>query len=243
MGRRAAVATVAAVAFLGACSTAGSDADSGSATTTSDPRSKVGLVAADHPECQQLGEAILKYLTTGDTSDDPRIEQAYADTRASILSQPEESREGVARARASDAIIACDEQLAEEAAAAAEAEAQAEAEEQAEREAEERERQRQEEKAAAAEAKRLQLERFAEACAALGGEADDLSCTVDYPGWPDMYVPMDENGQLIPNDVSANRETCATAIEDAQVSAQDGFPWAELPRFYEDSGVCTFGSP
>jgi hypothetical protein len=245
VGRRSTVAVVLSLALLSACGVKGSTSGSSDPdpTPTSAPKSEVGLVAADHPECQQLGEAILQYLTTGDTSDEPEIEQAYADTRAAILAQPQEARDGVARARASDAIASCDARLYEQAAAQAEAEAQAEAQEQADREAAERQRQQQEEEAAAAEAERQQLEHFAQACEAVGGEAEGLGCTVDYPGWPDMYVPMDDNGELIADDVAANREDCATGLEDAQISADEGYPWSELPQFHEDSGVCTYGTP
>jgi hypothetical protein len=182
-------------------------------------------------------------LTTGDTGGEPELERAYADTRAAILAQPEEGREGVARARASDAVDACDTRLGEQAAAEAEAQAQAEAQEQTDRDAAERERQRQEEAAAEAEAERAQLEKFSQACAAVGGEADGLSCTVDYPGWPDQYVPMDDSGNLIPGDVEANRQDCEIGLEDAQISADEGLPWSELPQFHEDSGVCTYGTP
>jgi hypothetical protein len=236
---------VLALALLGACGVEGSTLDGRDPTPapTSAPKGEVGLVAAGHPECQQLGEAILKYLTTGDTSDEPEIEQAYADTRASILAQPDEARDGVARARASDAITNCDDRLYAQAAAQAEAEAKAEAQEQADREAAERQRQQQEEEAAAAEAERQQLAHFAQTCEAIGGEADGLGCTVDYPGWPDMYVPMDENGELIAEDVAANRDDCATGLEDAQISSDEGYPWSELPVFHEDSGVCTYGIP
>jgi hypothetical protein len=190
------------------------------------------LVAADHVECQRLGEAILKYLISGDPSGEPEIERAYADVRAAILAQPAEAREGVARARASDAIVMCDQRLDEQ-----------ESQAQAEREKEERDRQRQEDADAAAEAERLRAERFAAGCAGVGGEVDGLSCTVDYPGWPDMFVPLDDNGELIEEDVATNRADCANALEDARISAQDGYPWSELPQFYEESGVCTFGRP
>ena len=228
---------------MSACGVEGSSSDSSASTGTSPPSGDAGVIGADHPQCQALGEAVLEYLTTGDTGGEPEMERAYADTRASILTQPEEAREGVARARASDAVDACDTRLAEQAAAEAEDWAQAEAQEQADREVEERQRQRQEDADAAAEEERIQLETFRHACAAVGGEADGLSCTVDYPGWPDQYVPMDDSGNLIPEDVEVNRQDCEIGLEDAQISADEGYPWSELPQFHEDSGVCTYGTP
>ncbi|MCU1499718.1 MAG: hypothetical protein JWM47_3671 [Acidimicrobiales bacterium] len=252
MGRGTAAIAAVCASLLVACGVNGGGLDGSSPSSPSksskssepsEPASEVGLIAAVHPECQQLGEAVLKYLATGDTSNEPKIEQVYADARATILAQPLSSQAGLARARASDVIDACDLRVDEQAAAQADAEAQAEAQAAAEQRAAEAERQRQETAAAEEAAEQARADKFASACTAVGGQADAYWCTVDYPGWQDQYVPMAEDGTLIADDVASNRDDCATGLEDAQTSAAEGFPWTELPKFHEDTGVCTYGSP
>lgn len=191
------------------------------------------LVPALYPECAELGERVQQYLSSGDAGGDAEVEQQLADDRAGILASPEEAQAGLIRARASDVIERCDQQRSDE--DARQALAEQEAREQLERDAAE---------AAAAEREAAREAQFADSCTQLGGRIDAGGwCLIDYPGWPDEVIPLLEDGRLDEEQAGYNEEDCALAAEDARLSAEEGYPWQELPVFHVDTGVCLFGSP
>jgi hypothetical protein len=212
----------------------------GDESASEDPR----LVDAAYPECANLGRAVLRYLSDGDTSGHPELDQTFARMRADILAQPDDAREGLARAEASNAISRCDEQqhaAADEAAqevAAEEARQEAEREAERRREAEEDAERRRAEEAAAEEAV------FEDACTERGGYTTGFeTCLVDYEGWAAQVVTLHPDGTFDTAQAEQNRADCEIAMQDAETSAADGWPWYQLPEYHEETGVCVYGSP
>lgn len=181
------------------------------------------LKSAEYPECGQLGEQVQRYLETGEPTE---FDQQLAETRAQILERPEDARPGLIRANANEVIGNCDERLSaeaatEEARAAAEKAALAETEEQSRRESQ-----------------------FQEACRQRGGRAEIgsfFTCWIDYPGWPDERVALNDDGSFDEEEAELERENCEIRKQDADAAREEGRPWSEEPRYYPETGICTPG--
>lgn len=248
--RRTTAALVAVLALV-AASCSGAQSGQSSEGPDSQPAfdgttlpSTDGLKIAGHLECQEFGSLVADYLLSGDSRGSPEIEQQYARVRASILREVEEARAGLARAEANDAIDRCDQQLSEDE-ALAQQEAEAEEERQRQEAAAEADREsREEDQRRAEEAEQQQQQAFANGCAAHAGYVDGYgSCVVDYPGWQSQLVALNPDGSFDEALAGYNRDECELQLQDAQRSAEEGFPRSELPIYHEDSGVCIPGTP
>ena len=129
-----------------------------------------------------------------------------------------------------------------------------EAEEQRQRDVDDaaREEERRRQDALADEAEDRRRRAYREACAERGGyiEADDTavgafgwdSCLVDYPGWPEEFVALLEDGTFDQERAQREREQCERQEENAQRAEASGEPWSDPPKYYERTGVCTPGT-
>lgn len=196
----------------------------GLATSTSgNSQPAVGKLApAEFPACAQQGLQVARYLLTGRPE---LLDPNYASVRAQILQAPKAAQGGLIRAEADHIIAICDSQ--EQAQMQAQASASASAQ-------------------ASASAASLEVQ-FANSCVALGGSVHSTpygpSCDVNYPDFPDQQVPLNPNGTLNQGDAQAAKAQCATDLESERLDAQDGVPWAVLPQFHPNTGICTPGSP
>lgn len=216
--------------------------------TTTAPTSVVedqNLVPAQHQQCADLGQLVNHYLATGDTNGNPQLDQDYATERAAILGQPSASRAALARADADNVIQECDKTLSDqEAAAQAQAQAKAQAEAQAQ---------------ARAQADAAANAAYRSTCAQHGGaitttepsnsgyggtSADPAGeyCMVTYHGTT-WQVPITAAGAYDLGNVSDNKGDCDGDAKEARTSAQEGFPWSQLPVWHADTGLCERGSP
>ncbi len=99
------------------------------------------------------------------------------------------------------------------------------------------------ERAAAEAAEAAQRTTYRNACQSRGGHVSGGgTCLVDYPGWSAQIVAVRADGSFDTAQAEMNRQDCDTATADAALSAQDGFPWSQLPEYHSDTGVCVLGS-
>ncbi|MGH9194244.1 MAG: hypothetical protein ACRD1T_00710, partial [Acidimicrobiia bacterium] len=68
-------------------------------------------------------------------------------------------------------------------------------------------------------------------------------CRIDYPGWEGQRVALNRDGSFDQETADTERENCRSNAEDARISAEDGYPWSEQPKYYERTGICTPGRP
>jgi hypothetical protein len=163
---------------LAACESRTADGSTASETlavVTGPSDDDSGLVAAQHPQCDQ-GAQILDYLATGDNGGDPGMDQVFASHVG--VPQPQ------ARALADQWIESCDQQLDRQAAAASSSAAEVEARASAST------------ASAAASASRAQHEAAVAAeqqrsCAGIDGQARDGICQSSSAGHVtgDPYYP------------------------------------------------------
>ncbi len=197
---------------------------------TNTPSGVGDLIAATHPECASEGQVIARYLSTGDTSDDPEVDQAYAERRAEILQQPKDARAGLIRATADDYISQCDQQKTQAEQRAA-AEAQRQAQEQAQQQA-------QQQQAA------QQRATFAATCQQHHGNVsgDGTQCTVSYPNGPYESLPINSDGTWDQAQADSNRQFCQGMATSAADQARAGYPWKRPPQYHADTGICDTGA-
>lgn len=200
------------------------------------------LVAATFDDCREYGITIANYLLTGRTSD-PEVEQHFAAERALLLEANPDARAGLARAAASDFIVACDD---EEQKAVDETEAAAEAQRREAELAAEGQRRRLAEGAAAQRAWEVLKATAEETCTTAGGAfvavigSASVECTVTYGG-VDYSVNYDDAGNLDRDSFEFEREWCEDEGESAASDRADGYPWARDPQFHPESGLCDGG--
>lgn len=209
---RAVITTCAAVIVCAGCSTSNDNGASPQPT----PSVTYELILAVHPECQQPGVRIARYLDTGRPTS---LDLEYGDHRQKILTLAGERRALAIRQYAAEVIQSCDERLSkEEAAQAAEASAAAAA-------------------TSAARAEREARRRYREACERLGGRVDSDGCAIDYPQWSEgtsgpagstkwtFYIQLDDDGNVVAN---KDAEDFCT-----QFKAEGNGDW-----WHEDTQIC-----
>jgi hypothetical protein len=162
---------------------------------TANPASSPELEPATHPQCAQLGAAVLAYLRTGA---DPTLDR-YAELRAQILAEPADAQPGLRRHGADNAIELCDRD-ADAAAAATSASVSAAASSASE--------------AARSAAEAARSARFRAVCAAHGGQvmndwnADSATCYVNFRLELGVDLPVRGNGSWDAAAAARNRAGC-----------------------------------
>lgn len=85
---------------------------------------------------------------------------------------------------------------------------------------------------------------FEQACTERGGYTSGIgTCLIEHEGWAAQIVTLHPDGTFDAAQAEQNRADCEIAVQDAEVSAADGWPWSRFPEYHEDTGVCVFGSP
>ena len=68
-----------------------------------------GLLPAQHADCAAVGDAVLRYLLTGDDSGHPQLDAKLGQDRADLVSRPQDAREPLARQVADLNITSCEQ--------------------------------------------------------------------------------------------------------------------------------------
>ena len=195
-----------------------------------------GLLPAQHADCAAVGDAVLRYLLTGDDSGHPQLDAKLGQDRADLVSRPQDAREPLARQVADLNITSCEQghasqDAADASSAAAASSSSVEAARQASQSA----------------AQDRQRAAFGAACQRLGGTTHTGGwagpyCTRRY-GDGDDTLPLQQDGTLDQGQAGDNRDTCAGLAQTARDNASVGAPWHVLPTFHANTGVCDTGSP
>lgn len=69
------------------------------------------------------------------------------------------------------------------------------------------------------------------------------NCVVDYPGWRAQQVTLNLDGTWDSISADINRGNCEINSQNAATAAKAGRPWAVMPQYHPDTGVCVHGNP